>query len=230
MTLWQKIIRFFWRKTTFSCYYCNEPVDVRLPGIYNCPSCNGRLFFVRGREKKRLATVNIVDRVNRKIGKRYFELKYKPLLQEIGITDHEFRYKKKKWKGLEKKSGMIDLFWQLLEERAAVYNEKNDFTMLQKIYYVMALLLSEQEKDCHDLLKQAAFMQLLDFKKLGFTVKVKILTATDSSCENCKKLQGKVLTIDEAILKMPIPNKNCNNNYRFCKCRYVVEKNDTAGL
>lgn len=84
----------------------------------------------------------------------------------------------------------------------------------------MALFVDEEGKNPFECLKLSAEMKLRCFKIYKYT-HVKILSI--GGCDSCKRLNGKAYTIDEAIEKMPIPNKNCSycfNKYSFCRCAY----------
>ena len=48
-----------------------------------------------------------------------------------------------------------------------------------------------------------------------------------NSCEACRKLDGKVFTIEKALEEMPIPVIECTTNMYdknrgFCRCCYIV--------
>jgi len=50
-------------------------------------------------------------------------------------------------------------------------------------------------------------------------------------CEACKQVDGKILSIKEALKTMPIPIKECTNypyneNRSFCVCSYEPECDD----
>jgi hypothetical protein len=69
-------------------------------------------------------------------------------------------------------------------------------------------------------------MQRMIYKKAGIK-KGKILICETGSCEQCRLLQDKVYTIEEALEKMPISNKHCtkkmnDKNQGFCKCCYIA--------
>jgi hypothetical protein len=86
----------------------------------------------------------------------------------------------------------------------------------------MSLIFNEEKKLCRLLLHMSNKIKLRDFKEKGFK-KVDIFSG--NGCKNCRKLNGKILTIDEALRTMPLPNKNCthilyNENESFCTCKY----------
>ncbi|MFH1431521.1 MAG: hypothetical protein ABIG37_03585 [Nanoarchaeota archaeon] len=91
-------------------------------------------------------------------------------------------------------------------------------------HYEKAINLAKQNKNPFKQLQLSKKMRLLDEKKGGAN-QVKILS-TANSCANCKKHNGKIYSINEAIKKMPLPNKNCSyhlygEKHGFCRCCYL---------
>lgn len=46
------------------------------------------------------------------------------------------------------------------------------------------------------------------------------LLATDDSCTACKKMQGKVITVNDALATQPLPVKECTKK-GGCRCCYL---------
>lgn len=67
--------------------------------------------------------------------------------------------------------------------------------------------------------------ELMRLKQAPWVLGVKISTCSNA-CPTCQKLRGKVFTVDEALKKMPIPNKDCtfehNGKRGFCRCLYTA--------
>jgi len=101
-----------------------------------------------------------------------------------------------------------------------------DLHKKQLEHYKKAINLSETGRNPFGQLKLSAKLSLLDYKKWK-TKKVKIIGV--GGCASCKRLVGKAYSVDEAIKKMPLPNKRCsyhlypeNRKYGFCRCTYVT--------
>jgi len=92
---------------------------------------------------------------------------------------------------------------------------------MNETYFEQALKLHKAGKDAFPLLQEHQRSQLRSYQASGVVKKVEILTAGDSSCEKCKSLHGKILTISEAFRTMPIPVANCKNAYGYCRCVYL---------
>ena len=109
-------------------------------------------------------------------------------------------------------------------------NEAPDYFTLQGLCFEHAHKLFERyEDEDYFLYAQASrFFELLRLKTDGFTKKVQILAK--ESCDNCSKHNGEIFTIDEALEKMPIPNRDCTNwkedfekihKHGWCRCGWL---------
>jgi len=115
----------------------------------------------------------------------------------------------------------------LFNELSLGFAKKNDYSQLHRLYYQMARFLADYNEEFFFFLQESAKMNLYSFKQLeketGLKYKVNIMAAVgskNSSCSKCTMQNGKSYTIDEAIEKMPIPVKDCENG--FCRCLYTV--------
>ena len=87
--------------------------------------------------------------------------------------------------------------------------KKGDLQKLQFTYFSMARFLNADGKNPFAALIGGAKTRLLEFKNTAFQ-KVQIIASTDS-CKECKKLNEKVFTVDQALKEMPLPNVNCTS-------------------
>ena len=71
----------------------------------------------------------------------------------------------------------------------------------------MAHFLRVEGRSFFHVLREIQKCDLMVYKQVGFK-KVRILTTKEDSCKACSKLEGKVLTIEEALKTMPLPVKN----------------------
>ncbi|MCX5701698.1 MAG: hypothetical protein NTW64_01805 [Candidatus Omnitrophica bacterium] len=95
-------------------------------------------------------------------------------------------------------------------------------------HYDKAIELCKSGENFINELKKRHIEELHRYKEAGIK-KVEILTAgPGNSCEECYKLHGKVLTIEEALKTMPLPVRGCNMDVfgvekGFCRCGYVAD-------
>ena len=82
------------------------------------------------------------------------------------------------------------------------------------------MLSEEQIKNLSDDLNTTNINNLLQYKQSGVVTKVEIL-ASQNSCEHCKKQQGKIYTVNEALKTRPLPCKECDHEMGYCRCTYL---------
>lgn len=148
-------------------------------------------------------------------------------IKDIGITDidiEEVRSKlRSKWG--EGHPSSQDLLWALFNRQVTVLAKRkaacHEFKML---YYTWALFSYEIDADPTNLLMQSHKWELLGYKSVGIT-KVQILA---TGCEDCNRLNGKVLSIEDAMKNGFLPNKFCTNKlikngnkFAWCRCIYL---------
>lgn len=146
-------------------------------------------------------------------------------LGEYGVVEQDFEVSKAQLSDKFKQDpSNQDVFWSLFHQ--LIKKNRNDLQTLKRIYFEMALFLNEEGKDFFTVLQLSSKMVLMMYKKAGID-KVQILTCGTGSCEQCRLLQDKIYTIEEALEKMPVPCKDCmkkmnDKNQGFCKCCYVA--------
>lgn len=154
----------------------------------------------------------------------------------MGILDL-FRKKKKIDLSFEIKTGFqlddqVDINWSLekLNEEKIKAEKKKDYGRVSYILFVLARKLYENNKDHSKILFESHKFSLLNYINTssgGPAKKVKILTAGNSACINCKKLEGKIFTIKEALEEKILPCKNCVHEINpttklgWCRCMYL---------
>lgn len=212
------------------CPYCKKVLEQKPTRKKKCPFCQNYIYVrtLPSNRKKALATEEEAKKIDTewaKIGRRQNRLR---LLDEVGISENDFI--KRTHKSIEEASDqeIKDVVWAGYNQLALKYAKSNDFGALKTLYYRMALFLNEERKDFFQILQQSAKMDLLSYRQSEVVKKVEILTCGENSCESCQRLAGKKFTIEEALEKMPIPNKECtfklyDENRGFCRCCYIAE-------
>jgi hypothetical protein len=150
------------------------------------------------------------------------EKKWLNILYSYGINEKDISNTSQQlFKKFGKEPNDNDIIWSLFNQ---VVLKTRDYQTLKMIYYEMALFLNEEGKDFFHVLQQSKRMELIVYKQRGVK-KVEILAASNS-CEHCQKLNGKILTINEALEEMFIPCEECTHiisvaHRGFCRCCYV---------
>lgn len=78
----------------------------------------------------------------------------------------------------------------------------------------------EKIKKIADEINASNSSNLMSYGQSNIVSGVEIL-ATKDSCEYCKKQQGKVYSIKNAIKNNPLPCKKCNHETGYCRCTYL---------
>ncbi len=122
---------------------------------------------------------------------------------------------------------VVDIIWKLLNEKLSIAMETSDWGLLHQIYNEMSYVLQREGKDSFITQVEA---QKCSLRELSEAVDdVEILTTGKDACPECQKLSSQILTISEALAKMPLPVKNCSSNIfgkgkSFCRCDYLGYK------
>jgi hypothetical protein len=93
------------------------------------------------------------------------------------------------------------------------------------LYFGMAEIVHLRGDDPTQPLLAIHQTDLETFKELGFRL-VRVETSKDA-CPECKKLSGKVISIEEALSSNPLPHRACKHDIRrgrgLCRCRFLAE-------
>lgn len=97
-------------------------------------------------------------------------------------------------------------------------------------YYSLAISIHQEGNDNFEILQKSAKARLDEFNQSNLEIMVEIVGCSDS-CNNCKKLNGKIISIAEAYSELPIPCKECTHSIGFCRCFYsAVPCRDEEGM
>lgn len=119
-----------------------------------------------------------------------------------------------------------DKQWGLFNKKLEELMKVSDFYSLGTTYYEMAEFLEKEGKDASHLRRFGYEMKLRvlergveDYDKSGVVKSVEVF-ATPHSCELCKKLNGKVFSIQDAKTSKPLPVEGCTYSLG-CRCTYL---------
>lgn len=212
------------------CPYCKNSL-IKFPSRKTkCPHCNNYIFVrkLNNYRLKTLVTQEQVKELEIEQRKNYSKNSRIRKLKEFGVTEDEFVKRKDE---LYLKSGIEinedDAFWSIFNE--LLIKNVADFNQLRIDYYSMAIFLHEEGKDNFKLLQLSAKATLDSFQLSNLEFKVQIVGCSDS-CETCKKLNGKIMSMEEAYL-LPVPCRKCTHRIGFCRCLYcAVSSRDSEGM
>lgn len=157
---------------------------------------------------------------------------FKDVFESRGINRNVFLNKRKELsKSLGHTTDSIHTIFSLCDDLIQKGLQQKNYHEVKMIYYSMALFQNRRGVPTYELRKECAKYELLSYKENKFSEYVEIPITQANKCENCKKLEGKVFSIDEALISMPLPCKDCtytlyDKEHGFCRCFYNIYLND----
>lgn len=205
------------------CPYCKVTLEKFPIRKTKCPHCKNSIFVKRLNDSKNktLITEEQAQEIDIEREKEYLKYKGFHYLESYGITKDEFIKRKEEHYlkfGIENNND--DVAWSFFNE--LLIKNANDADKLRMIYYTMAVLLHQEGKDNFELLQLSAKATLdslqLRNQSSDLVFNFEIMGCRDS-CENCKKMDGKIISKEEAYL-LPVPCRECTHAVGFCRCTY----------
>lgn len=106
--------------------------------------------------------------------------------------------------------------------------ERGDYQALANVYHDLARDLYWEGRQFFYFAQKAMRMILYDLHRNGCVEKVTIMTRKHGACKECMELEGRVYSVRDAIMEMPLPVKECSRRLSsithesgFCNCTYV---------
>lgn len=194
------------------CPYCQKDLDKMPTRKKQCPNCKNFIYVRQGQ----LFTEEELKKIDEEI-----RVSYK--LQQFNILKKDYEIEKENLRGrFGTEPSSHDVIWSIANKQIL---QLKDFEALSHQYEKMAYLLNEEKREFSHILKQAKKFELKAIQKEGFK-KVQI-SPSYYSCPSCLEQKDKILTIDEALETMPLPNKDCTHVLQdpdrgYCQCKYTL--------
>ena len=200
-----------------TCPYCKNPLEQPPQRKKQCPFCKNYVYVrtLPSAHKRVLVTEDDARKID-----------WLKRLDEYEVTEQDFVVTKDQLsKKFGQEPGNQDVLWSLFNQ--LIVKNRNDLQTLKRIYHEMALFLNDLGKDFFSVLQLSAKMELMIYKQAGIK-KVQIITCGTGSCEQCRRMQDKIFTTEEALSSMPIPVETCtkimaDGQRGFCICSYVAK-------
>ena len=194
------------------CPHCGSCLEKRPKRKSKCPICSNSIYVRKGKlfTLDELTVEDFLEKFEYLgIDKSYFE-------ETRIILKKRFRTE----------PSSHDVIWGILNE--LIIKHANDYGILSSLYKNLAFIANKEKKEFFYLLQKSMEMRLKDMQKDRVIEKLRITAVGyDNTCEECPKLDGKIISIKEALRQMPIPNRNCTTSIDggkrgFCRCEYLV--------
>lgn len=210
-------------KKVIKCPYCEEILEQKPQRKKKCPFCSNTIYVRSGN----LVTEERADEIDKEREEERQIQHLEDLCERFEFSVEEFHKREQEFS--EKMGGakpnQVNVVLSLFNEGIV----KGKYAKTGIPYYDMALFLNENNKECFHILQLAIKMELKGYQKQEFVTHVGI--SSSRGCPSCEKLDGKEMTIEEALETMPIPNKDCtfhlyDEKRGFCRCTYYPEVKD----
>lgn len=193
------------------CPYCASILDKPPKKKKKCPQC-GNFIYVRSSRVLFPSTCLTEDEAF--ATDEYYNFK------EYGFEKEDFFAKHRAL--CDKHGDSISYTKTCISVYEELILEKTELFQLQSLYFRIALLKYKQGEEFFPHLQQHAKLQLTSLKQKGYD-RVKI--SSIGSCEMCQQLNGRVLSVNEALKEKPIPNMKCTHEIEkgklgWCMCHY----------
>ncbi|HEX3045037.1 MAG TPA: NINE protein [Bacillota bacterium] len=204
------------QESKIRCPYCKMTLANPAQLKQKCPFCN-KLIYLREQE---IFGVKFLKK------EEAMAVDFMKAVAPFGITNDDY---------LKEQAQLSKYFMEEVNSADIVYrlfkrllDSAKDLDRQKILQHSLHLFMKEVGLDFYTLARRAAKLSLLKFQEEQFATKVRIVTAGVTSCPACRRLEGQVFTIEEALSKMPIPCKQCSNllagkTMGFCRCEYRTE-------
>jgi hypothetical protein len=196
-------------KSKPKCPYCHETLDKEPARKTKCPHCKKSIYVRDGGLLTEEEKIKHDD------------------LEMFRFTEDEYKIKQlelsQKWECAPSHS---DTMWGLANGKIPGLVKRKAYYDLRDLYLAMARMLHKGGKDFIEVFKESRKCDLLVYKEGGIE-KIQIMTCSIAS-PSCLMCSGKILSTDEALKTMPIPNVDCLNKNRkeFHICMYMAAPYD----
>lgn len=190
------------------CLYCGHVFDKVSGSKRKCPKCKGELVVRTDDKVKRLFTPEGAEQFDadrqRKYSRNNLIREYvewmdgKTFDNRKGILENETN------RTLTDEEFTLFLLNEELESKEV----RDDVWFQRGLYFRITRLRDQMGLDPYE--AKAAFYRcdlLHESQQLGHDRKVRVHTAC--KCDNCSKVDGTIMTIQEALVKMPLPVRGC---------------------
>lgn len=109
-------------------------------------------------------------------------------------------------------------FWSICKPYTQDLMSKGNYEAARISFYMQAKIEEKEGKNCIESLKSSLKCSLLKLKPHFKHVEI----LSNPECSACSKISQKILSIDEALEKMPIPVDGCDCSQ--CWCHYIPSR------
>ena len=198
------------------CPHCEHVFDKVSGSRRNCPECKKEIIIRTENKVKLLFTPEAAERFDADRQRRYNRnnlLRYYVHQWPFENIGGEAFDDRKSTLEKDTNSSLTDeeFALYLLNERLDSQECQSDLFLKRNLYHTIARLQHHMGVDTYEA-KAACFRcdLLHDAQQSGYASKVRVHTGCD--CDKCKKVEGRIMSIQDALIKMPLPVRGCEMN------------------
>ena len=200
------------------CPYCGHKYEKFPSSKSKCPAC-GEKVMVRSREKiKRLMTTDQAAAYDQEKKERAHLNKIRNYLSMARLDPDELQIVHEQvMEDSGREVSVEDAVMRIIESSLREAKRRKDYEAATWICFARTHLLRDNDREFFPSLQEWHQMRLMDKQKeaLRNRENTKLIVSPGCKCVECKKVDGRVLSIDEALRDLPLPVKGCANDFPF---------------
>ena len=181
---------------------------------------------MRSREKiKRLMTIDQADAYDEEKKERAHINRIRDYLSMARRNPDELQIvREQMMEDSGKEVSAEDAVMRIIESSLREAKRRKDYEAAAWICFARTHFLRDNDREYFPSLQEWRRMQLMEKKQQADRDKYggDLMVSTGCKCSECKKVDGRVLSIEEALRDLPLPVKGCANDFPFMG-HYFVE-------
>lgn len=196
------------------CPHCHQEVPGERKRQFKCPSCEKPVYV---RTKHGLFPRNYFTEAEARAVDGFGRVDTKPAEFEVN------RQALAKSHGFE--PSLPDVLWRVMNSRIPTLRDPHELKMH---HFLMAMILHGEGKDPRRMKQESIRWALEDFKRgAGNSARVEVITCGEDSCEACRALARRKLTVGAALANPSSLVANCTKDenaggFGWCRCDYGI--------
>ena len=200
------------------CPYCGHKYEKFPSSKSKCPAC-GEQVIMRSREKiKRLMTADQAAAYDQEKKERAHLNKMRNYISMARLDPDKLQIvREQMMDDSGKQVSAEDAVVRIIESSLREAKRKKDYEAATWICFARTHFLRDNDREFFPSLQEWRRMQLMEKKQQADRDKYgwDLMVSTGCKCSECKKVDGRVLSIEEALRDLPLPVKGCANDFPF---------------
>lgn len=200
------------------CPYCGHKYEKFPSSKSKCPAC-GEQVIMRSREKiKRLMTADQAAAYDQEKKERAHLNKMRNYISMARLDPDELQIVREQvMEDSGREVSVEDAVMRIIGSSLREAKRRKDYEAATWICFARTHFLRDNDCEFFPSLQEWHQMRLMDKQKeaLRNREETKLIVSAGCKCSECAKVNGRILSIPEAIREMPLPVKGCGNVFPF---------------